>query len=200
MSLASLGTRKYGRSVDSDSEGVVEEGREVERKVIVRHVPIVIEGSEGDCEVKAEKARQINTSQSKDQISFSKFSQAWNIPDDLSSLGSLTSENSLDSISRLDRIEEVVRAWMMRTEEEESRGRTENCGGRAGSSKIENKVVTPKTSDLTRKPFSDISQVMKSQHCLQINNSFYPIPEQNLQSQKSTSTKKSTRRKLPEQD
>ena len=131
MSLASLGTRKYGRSVDSDSEGVVEEGREVERKVIVRHVPIVIEGSEGDCEVKAEKARQINTSQSKDQISFSKFSQAWNIPDDLSSLGSLTSENSLDSISRLDRIEEVVREWMRRSGEEESRGRRENCGGRS---------------------------------------------------------------------
>ena len=180
MSLASLGTRKYGRSGDNCSEGGREEGRQVERKVIVRHVPIFIEGSEGDCEMKTERARELNTRESKNQLSFSKFSQAWNIPDDLSSLSSLSSENSLNSISRLDKIEEVVKAWMMRNGDKESMGRSENWGERAGSSMIGKDVATPRTSDLTRKPFTDISQVMKGQYCLEMNNSFHPHPEQSI--------------------
>jgi hypothetical protein len=105
MSLASLGTRKYGRSVDSYGEGGGEEGRQVERTVIVRHVPIVIEGSEseGDCEMQTERARKLNIKEIKNQLSFSMFSQAWNIPGDLSSPSSLSSKKSLDSISRLEK-------------------------------------------------------------------------------------------------
>ena len=177
MSLASLGTRRYGGSLDCYSEGGGEEGRQVERKVIVRHVPIVIEGSKVGFEMKTERARKLNISESKNQLSFSKFSQAWNIPDDLSSLSSLSSENSLDSISRLDKIEEVVKAWMMRNGDKESIGRSENRGERAGSSKICKEVVIPRHSDLTRKPFSDISQVMKSQSFLKMTNSFHNNPE-----------------------
>ena len=163
MSLASLGTRKYGRSVDNCSEGGREEGRQVERKVIVRHVPIFIEGSEGDCEMKTEKERKQNTSESKNQLSFSKFSKAWKISDDLPSLSSLSSENSLDSISRLDKIEEVVKEWMIRNGEKETMGCSENSGEKYGVSKIHKEVATPRPSDLKRKPFSDISQVKKGQ-------------------------------------
>ena len=166
MSLASLGTRKYGRSVDSYSEGGGEEGRQVEKQVIVRHVPIVIEGSEGGCDMKTEKARKLKTSESKNKLSFSKFSQARNMPDDLSSLSSLSSENSLDSISRLDRIEEVVKAWMMRHGDKKSIERREDWGERDGASKIHKEVATPRRCDLKRKPFSDISQVKKGQSYL----------------------------------
>ena len=149
----------YGWSLDSYSEGGGEEGRQVERKVIVRHVPIVIEGSKGDYEMKTEKARKLNTSQN--QRSFSKFSQAWNIPDDVSSLSSLSSENSLDRISRLGKIEEVVSAWIMRNGDTNSMERSENKGGRDGATKIHEEVTTSKESDLKRKPFSDISHVIR---------------------------------------
>ena len=124
-------------------------------------MPIVIEGSEGDCEKKTEKASKLNTSESGNQLSFSKFSQAWNIPDDLSSLSSLSSENSLDSISRLDKIEEVVKAWMMRNGDKESIGMRENLCKRDGSNKDRMGVLTEKEMDLKRKPFSDISQVTR---------------------------------------
>ena len=161
MSLASLGTRKYGRSSDSYSEGGGEEWKEEGRQVIVRHVPIVIERCEGDCKIKTENARKLNNSQSKNQLSFSKFSQAWNIPDDLSSLSSLSSENSLDSISRLDKIEEVVNAWMMKKGDKGNIGMSKNSEGKNVSSKVHKEVATFRPSDLKRKPFSDISQVIK---------------------------------------
>jgi hypothetical protein len=161
MSLASLGTRKYGQAVDSYGGEGVEEGRQVERKVIVRHVPIVIEGREGDCEMKTEKAKKLNTKESKNQLSFSMFSQAWNIPGDLSSLSSLSSENSLDSISRLDKIEEVVWAWMMKNGDMVSIERSEISEGKNVPSKVLKEVATSRYSDLRRKPFSDISQVIK---------------------------------------
>ena len=133
----------------------------MERKVIVRHVPIVIEGSQGDGKIQTEKARKLNTNESQNQLSFSKFSQAWNIPDDLSSLSSLSSENSLDGISRLDKIEEVMMAWMMGNGDKESIGRIENLGEREGSNKDRKDVLISKQSALKRKPFSDISQVIK---------------------------------------
>ena len=110
-------------------------------------------------EMKTEKARKLNTSQN--QLSFSKFSQAWSIPDDVSSLSSLSSENSLDRISRLGKIEEVVSAWIMRNGDTNSMGRSENKGGRDGATKIHEEVTTSKESDLKRKPFSDISQVIR---------------------------------------
>ena len=158
MSLASLGLRTYGRSVDSYREGGVEEGRQVERKVIVRHVPIVIEGSDDDSAMKIGKTKKPNTSESKNQLLFSKFSQALNMPYDLSSLSSLSSENSLDSTSRLDNIEEVVKEWMMRNGDKESMGRSENWGERDAASKIQ-EVAISRPSDQKRKPFSNISQV-----------------------------------------
>ena len=114
----------------------------MERKVIFWHVPIVIEGSQGDREIKTEKARELNKSETKNQLSFSKFSQAWKIPDDLSSLSSLSSENSLDSISRLDKIEEVVKAWMIRNGDMGSVGRSENSEGKNVSSKVRKEVAT----------------------------------------------------------
>jgi hypothetical protein len=73
----------------------------------------------------------------------------------------LSSENSLESVSRLDKIEEVVRAWMMRNGDKESIVMSENSEGKNVSSKVRKEVATTIPSDLKRKPFSDISQVIK---------------------------------------
>ena len=57
MSLASLGTRKYGRSGSFDSYSVGGEIEEdgVSEQVLVRHIPIVIEEDESEFDDKIDK-------------------------------------------------------------------------------------------------------------------------------------------------
>ena len=63
MSLASLGTRKYGRAGAFDSYSVGGENEEdgVSEKVLVRHIPIVIEEDESDIDDKIDQQNKITS-------------------------------------------------------------------------------------------------------------------------------------------
>jgi len=152
LSLASLGRRKHGGAVGSQGEGGGRETTPSGKKAIVRHVPIVVEGDESDCDQKR------NVKSHKLPLAISSR-QGW-IVSDCSSSSSLTSQNSLEELSQLDRIEEVVRAWMMRNAEkrEEGMGMNENQEERCWDSKLTKAMATNTKSNWKRKPFSDISQ------------------------------------------
>jgi len=101
----------------------------------------------------------MNICDNSNQLSFFKYSQAWKIPEDLSSLSSLSSESSLAEISQLDKIEDVVMAWMMRTGEKETRTGARKIGWQKDrTERSQNAVETNRISYLKRNPFSYISQ------------------------------------------
>ena len=157
MSLASLGAMKYGKISDRISEGGGDWTKRGGKDSIVRHVPIIIEGDESDQENKNDKLRNVLI----DNLSFSRYAHAWNIPDSVSSLfslRSLSSQSSHEELSPLDKTEEVVKVWMMRNGET----RTENQGEREYASTLPKVMAATPQTVLKRKPFSDISQVVKS--------------------------------------
>ena len=82
--MSTLGSGKYGRAVDSygDREGV-----------IVRHVPIVIEGGEGESDDEEEE-KEVKVTSSVSQ------SSSYVVTDDLSSLSSMSSDNSVQRSRR----------------------------------------------------------------------------------------------------
>ena len=157
MSLASLGSRKYGRAFDSYSEGSAQ--------VIVRHIPIVIEGDESDSEsIIVNEGRvnvPVNYSGSTSYFPQVKSSRAWSIADDRSSLSSHSSDNSIESSRRKNKGEEVVRAWMIRNEDDKSSFSNQSSEnwrkkGRDGGEGKEREM----TGNIgVRKPFKDITQV-----------------------------------------
>ena len=165
MSLASLGAMKYGKISDRISEGGGDWIKRGGKESIVRHVPIIIEGGDSDQENKKDKSRNVRS----DNLSFSRYAHAWNIPDNVSSLSSrssLSRQNSLEELSGLDKIEEVVKAWKMRNGET----RSENQGKREYASTLPKVMAATPQSVSKRKPFSDISQVVKSEVILNVFN------------------------------
>ena len=152
MSLSTLGTKSYGKTWDSCSES-----KEDDKDAIVRHVPIIIEGDEDKKEKIDDKGRNEDNSESNSQYqtSFSKFSQAWRIPDDLSSLGFRSEQNLLEDIKELDM---MMRA---RSRRRKSVGDgAENLEDRDMHDKTRKESTTTRFRDYKRKPFSNISQVI----------------------------------------
>ena len=143
MGLASLGARKYGQLCNSISDRGRNETPKAAGKVTVWNVPIIIEGGGSDRDIKTETARKAKRKGSRAQLSFSKFSQTWNIPEDLVSLNPLPSGKCTN-----DRIVMVVRPRVGRN------GEAEREEGKGGLSRIHNH------RDLKLEPFSDISQVI----------------------------------------
>ena len=152
MSLSSLGTKSYGKAWDNCSES-----KEDDKEPIVRHVPIIIEGDEDKKEKIADKVRNENNTESNSQYqtAFSKFSQAWRIPDDLSSLSSRSEQNLLEDIKELDM---MMRA---RSRRRKSVGDgAENLVNRDRHVETRKESTTTRFRDYKRKPFSNISQVI----------------------------------------
>ena len=154
MSLSSLGTKSYGKAWDNCSGK-----KEDDKEPIVRHVPIIIEGDEDKKEKIVDKVRNENNSESNSQYqtAFSKFSQAWRIPDDLSSLGSRSEQNLLEDIKELD----MMMSRRNRRRKSVGDG-AENLLNRDRHDKTQKETISKTTRfrDNKRKPFSNISQVI----------------------------------------
>ena len=161
MSLASLGPRKYGRAFDGYSKG----GEDEIAKVIVRYIPIVIEGDERDSESKIVNDGigyvPINYSWSISSFPQSKSTRLSSFADDRSSLSSQSSDNSIETSRRNINGEKVVRAWMTSSEEDRNSlgynywDRLKESDGRLGQER-----GMAETKGL-RRPFKDITQVRK---------------------------------------
>ena len=152
MSLSSLGTKSYGKAWDNCSGK-----KEDDKEPIVRHVPIIIEGDEDKKEKIGDKVRNENNSESNSQYqtSFSKFSQAWRIPDDLSSLSSRSGQNLMEDIKEQDM---MMRARIRRMGNVGNGA--ENLVNVDSHVRTQKASTTPKFRDLKRTPFSNISQVI----------------------------------------
>ena len=151
MSLASLGTKSYGKAWDSCSEK-----KEDDREPLVRHVPIIIEGDEDKKKI-VDKVRNEDNNDSNTQhhTAVSKFSQAWRIPDDLSSLSSRSGQNLMEDIKEQDM---MMRARIRRMGNVGNGA--ENLVNVDSHVRTQKASTTPKFRDLKRTPFSNISQVI----------------------------------------
>ena len=157
MSLASLGTRKYGRAgvLNNYSDGGVTEENTFCDKVLVEHIPIVIEADESYINDKDPQTKEtIPTVPEPPNV---KPSISWQIADDRLSLSSLSSDNSIESSRRKDK-DNIVRAWMTNCGDDRSHSSYQSLEnwsdmvrkGRGGNG-WENSIK--------RKPFSDITHV-----------------------------------------
>ena len=157
MNLASLGTRKYGRSgafgIHSDygEENIITNGSE---SLIVRHVPLVIEEEEGD-EVDRDLQRNHEL---KSQIPifhtyYFKEPKLWRTVDDRSSVSSVSSDNSIDTSRRKAKLDQEVKRWMDKSGDDSSGLLLYEPLKHKGDEMLLKKM-------LRRKPFLDINQVL----------------------------------------
>ena len=119
------GRRVAGKT--SDEEDIKSEGEDITigENNNIRHVPIVVEhGNQG------RKMNNISTTRT--------------IPHNITTPDNIDTEDIFDDMMHLDKIEDVVRTWMMRTRE--------NTG--------DNSCRIIKKNDSNRRSFSDISQVI----------------------------------------
>ena len=157
MSLASLGTRKYGRSgafcihSDNGEEDSITSGSE---SFIVRHVPLVIEEEEGD-EVDRDLQRnhELKSQIPNFQTSYFKEPKLWRTVDDRSSVSSVSSDNSIDTSRRKAKLDKEVKRWMDRS--------VNDSNGLLLYQPLEHKGDEMSFKNmLRRKPFLDINQVL----------------------------------------
>ena len=152
ISLSSQGTMSHGKALDSSSKS-----KEDDKEPIVRHVPIVIEDDDDKNENMVDRVRNEDNSESNQlhQIAFSKFSQAWRIPEDLSSLSSRSGQSMLEDIKELDM---MVRA---RSRRRGSVGNGfENLADGDRHDQTQKQLTITRFKDFKRKPLSNISQVI----------------------------------------
>ena len=136
--MSSLGSGKYVHAGDSYGD---------RERVIVRHVPIVIEGSEGE----SEEEKEVKVSASVSQSSSSPLSYI--VPDDMSSLSSLSSDNSVEEGRRKDGGGMEGSGYQSLDDWKRKRGRKHG-------------VVDMRGDRQLKTPFKDINQVRHYHICL----------------------------------